>query len=139
MKRLYSNNGPPTEIADRIGFSLPTPVGKVLHRYATQIAKEVDRPILEGLKKAGFKLDFGTNDSGIIFKVWKCTTFVCGNIDGKSSCVSHSTAEGGIVSDYDLIRGCKSDLIWVASEKMSTLAARSSSLTVKSRSSRGKR
>jgi len=68
FKGIYDGTGPPTDVADRIGFSLPGPVGKSVHAFLTNIAKGFDAPLLEGLEKAGFKVDFGSGDSGILYK-----------------------------------------------------------------------
>ncbi|KDQ18071.1 hypothetical protein BOTBODRAFT_171755 [Botryobasidium botryosum FD-172 SS1] len=68
FKGLYDGTGPPTEVADRIGFSLPWAVGKSVHTFLTNIAKGYDAALHEGLQKAGFKVDFGPGGSGILYK-----------------------------------------------------------------------
>ena len=66
--QLYSEDGPPTEDADLFFSSIPYPVLKIIHQYATQLIAEDDKEMLEGLEKAGFKLDYGYEGSGLFMK-----------------------------------------------------------------------
>jgi cation diffusion facilitator CzcD-associated flavoprotein CzcO len=61
---VYLGEGPALEDRDLINASMPLPVTKVAHRLLTDRAKEYDRPLLEGLEKAGFRLDFGEDGTG---------------------------------------------------------------------------
>ncbi|KAF3800122.1 putative indole-3-pyruvate monooxygenase YUCCA8 [Colletotrichum gloeosporioides] len=67
-KGMYEEGGPPTEDADIVAQSIPTPVGFALSVHGTKAIADVDREILDGLTKAGFKLDFGPDGSGIYRK-----------------------------------------------------------------------
>ncbi len=42
-----------------MNFSLPVDMYNDLHTYATEQLAELDRVVLEGLRKAGFKLNTG--------------------------------------------------------------------------------
>lgn len=65
---LYDEGGPPTEDADVYGQSLPIPVQFALNVGLTQRIAEREKANIEGLTKAGFKLDFGHDGSGIYRK-----------------------------------------------------------------------
>ncbi|SGY12760.1 BQ5605_C011g06594 [Microbotryum silenes-dioicae] len=57
LKGVYEENGPPLDEADIILTSLPT---NVLAQFQTEATKEVtrkDKDLLDGLRKAGFKLN----------------------------------------------------------------------------------
>ncbi|KDE04172.1 hypothetical protein MVLG_05396 [Microbotryum lychnidis-dioicae p1A1 Lamole] len=57
LKGVYGENGPPLDEADIILTSLPT---NVLAQFQTEATKEVtrkDKDLLDGLRKAGFKLN----------------------------------------------------------------------------------
>jgi len=61
---VYLGDGPALEDRDLINVSMPLPVTKVAHRILTDRAKEYDRPLLDGLEKAGFRLSFGEDGTG---------------------------------------------------------------------------
>ena len=65
---LYDETGPPIEDADVYGQSLPIPVQFTLNVGLTEQIKEVEKDNIEGLEKAGFKVDFGHDGSGIYRK-----------------------------------------------------------------------
>ncbi len=65
---LYDETGPPIEDADVYGQSLPIPVQFALNVGLTPQIKEAEKDNIEGLEKAGFKLDFGHDGSGIYRK-----------------------------------------------------------------------
>ncbi|TFK48083.1 FAD/NAD(P)-binding domain-containing protein [Heliocybe sulcata] len=67
---LYSQNGPPTDIADRINASFPNPFLRVFHPRIVKDIAEADRKIIEGLTKRGFKLTWGDNGSGAVYLAW---------------------------------------------------------------------
>lgn len=67
-KGLYEEHGPPTEDADIYGQSLPIPVQFALNVGGTAAIKAAEADQLAGLEKAGFKLDFGEDGSGIYRK-----------------------------------------------------------------------
>src|SRR6202043_3122514 len=53
---------------DLIATSMPLPVARKSHRAVTEVAKELDKDLLDGLQRVGFKLDFGEDDTGWQFK-----------------------------------------------------------------------
>ncbi|KAK4690947.1 hypothetical protein P7C71_g5949, partial [Lecanoromycetidae sp. Uapishka_2] len=65
---LYDEGGPPTEDADVYGQSLPIPVQFALNVGGTNRIAAADKENLDGLTKAGFKIDFGDDGSGIYRK-----------------------------------------------------------------------
>lgn len=64
----YEEGGPPTEDADLIFASIPYPVLAQIHQGATQQIAELDRDLLAGLARAGFKIDYGEDGSGLFMK-----------------------------------------------------------------------
>jgi len=65
---MYDETGPPIEAADIAGQSLPIPAQFTLNVGLTEKIKEAEKESLDGLVKAGFKLDFGDDKSGIYRK-----------------------------------------------------------------------
>ena len=65
---MYDETGPPTEDADIVGQSLPIPVQFALNVDLTARIAEAEKENIEGLTRAGFKLDFGNDKSGIYRK-----------------------------------------------------------------------
>ncbi|MGH3769838.1 MAG: flavin-containing monooxygenase [Pseudonocardiaceae bacterium] len=65
---LYEESGPPVEEADLMLSSFPIPLIGQLHVGATKILAEMDAELLAGLERAGFKLDFGEDGSGLMMK-----------------------------------------------------------------------
>lgn len=65
---LYDETGPPIEDADVYGQSFPLPVQFALNVDATKRITAADKENIDGLSKAGFKLDFGDDGSGIYRK-----------------------------------------------------------------------
>ncbi|EJD03237.1 FAD/NAD-binding domain-containing protein [Fomitiporia mediterranea MF3/22] len=70
LKRLnqgmYAEDTPPPEHSDRLAASFPLLFTKLMHqRMAPEIA-ELDKELLEGLKKRGFKYNMGEDGSGVI-------------------------------------------------------------------------
>lgn len=53
---------------DLIATSMPTPLAKKTHVMLTEQSKELDRELLDGLSRVGFKLDFGEAGTGWQFK-----------------------------------------------------------------------
>ena len=64
---LY-DEGPPLEDCDLITTSIPLPLLKKTHILLTERAKNLDRELLDGLERVGFKLDFGEDGTGWQFK-----------------------------------------------------------------------
>jgi putative flavoprotein involved in K+ transport len=65
---VYEEGGPPVEDADLIFASIPYPLLADMHRDATKTIASLDRELLGGLERAGFKLDYGDDGSGIFLK-----------------------------------------------------------------------
>jgi cation diffusion facilitator CzcD-associated flavoprotein CzcO len=53
---------------DLIATSMPTPLAKKSHVMLTEQSKELDKELLDGLRRVGFKLDFGDAGTGWQFK-----------------------------------------------------------------------
>jgi putative flavoprotein involved in K+ transport len=64
---LY-DEGPPLEDCDLITASMPLPLLRKTHILLTERAKNMDRKLLDGLERVGFKLDFGEDGTGWQFK-----------------------------------------------------------------------
>jgi cation diffusion facilitator CzcD-associated flavoprotein CzcO len=64
---LY-DEGPPLEDCDLITVSIPLALAKQSHIAMTEQARRLDRPLLEGLARRGFTLDFGDDGAGWQFK-----------------------------------------------------------------------
>ena len=64
---LY-DEGPSLEDCDLLAAATPLKVLRKTHQLVTEKAKELDKPLLDGLTKAGFVLDYGTDNTGWQFK-----------------------------------------------------------------------
>ncbi|CAG8290935.1 unnamed protein product [Penicillium salamii] len=64
-KGLHEDGGPPTEECDIVAESLPWPVQLALSVHMTKRIAEAEKQTLDGLRKAGFELDFGQDGAGI--------------------------------------------------------------------------
>jgi cation diffusion facilitator CzcD-associated flavoprotein CzcO len=64
---LY-NEGPSTEDCDLIATSMPFALVRKSHIALTEQGKQLDKDLLDGLTRRGFKLDFGDDGSGWQFK-----------------------------------------------------------------------
>jgi cation diffusion facilitator CzcD-associated flavoprotein CzcO len=64
---LY-DEGPSLEDCDLITASIPLAVAKRSHILLTQQAKDLDKDLLGGLERKGFRLDFGEDGTGWQFK-----------------------------------------------------------------------
>jgi hypothetical protein len=58
----------PLEDCDLITMSVPLPLARKSHKLLTAKAKQIDRELLDGLARKGFKLDFGDDGTGWQFK-----------------------------------------------------------------------
>ncbi|KAM0326208.1 hypothetical protein ACHAQA_006805 [Verticillium albo-atrum] len=68
---LYSEDAPPVEEADLLLHSLPAPVLKANQVMITAQQNEMDKEILAGLERAGFKVDQGPDDAGLFMKYFQ--------------------------------------------------------------------
>jgi thioredoxin reductase len=53
---------------DLIATSMPLPLAKKSHQSITELSKELDKNLLDGLRRRGFKLDYGEDGTGWQFK-----------------------------------------------------------------------
>lgn len=68
---LYSEDGPPVDDADVWLYGTPNSVLKTIQVGVTALQNEHDKEILQGLEKAGFKLDQGPDSAGLFFKYFQ--------------------------------------------------------------------
>lgn len=68
LKGLYDQDAPPTEDADLFGHTMPMEIFKLLQCGVVQVVKAHDTETLRGLEKAGFKVDMGPDDAGLMIK-----------------------------------------------------------------------
>ncbi|MEQ8333581.1 NAD(P)/FAD-dependent oxidoreductase [Nisaea sp.] len=61
---IYWGEGPSWEDRDLINMATPFDVVRIAHKIITDKVKEIDRPLLDGLEKVGFRLDFGEGGTG---------------------------------------------------------------------------
>jgi putative flavoprotein involved in K+ transport len=64
---LY-DEGPSLEDCDLITVATPLALGHKIHQILTEQARQIDKPLLDGLERIGFRLDFGENGTGWQFK-----------------------------------------------------------------------
>jgi len=64
---LY-DEGPSLEDCDLITTSIPLALARKSHVLITEQAKKLDKELLDGLERVGFKLDFGEEETGWQFK-----------------------------------------------------------------------
>jgi len=64
---LY-DEGPSLEDCDLITTSIPLALARKSHVLITEQAKKLDKELLDGLERVGFKLDFGEDETGWQFK-----------------------------------------------------------------------
>ncbi len=64
---LY-DEGPSLEDCDLITTATPLALGRRSHQLLTKRAAELDKPLLDGLERRGFRLDFGPDGTGWQYK-----------------------------------------------------------------------
>jgi cation diffusion facilitator CzcD-associated flavoprotein CzcO len=64
---LY-DEGPPLEDCDLLAAATPLAVARRSHQLMTETSRQLDKPLLDGLARVGFRLDFGEDDTGWQFK-----------------------------------------------------------------------
>jgi len=64
---LY-DEGPSLEDCDLITISMPLSLVRKSHTALTEAARKIDKKLLDGLRRRGFKLDFGEDGTGWQFK-----------------------------------------------------------------------
>ncbi len=96
---LYEE-GPPLEDCDLITTAFPYRVLKKFHQIITERTKTLDRDLLDGLARVGFRLEFGPDDTGWQFKYLErgggyyfnvgCSDLI---VDGKIALVQYADIE----------------------------------------------
>ncbi|KAL2815279.1 hypothetical protein BDW59DRAFT_166869 [Aspergillus cavernicola] len=71
LKGLYDEQAPPTEEADLWFWGLPAELLKAQQIGVTALQNEHDKANIAGLEKAGFKVDKGPNDAGLLLKYFQ--------------------------------------------------------------------
>jgi cation diffusion facilitator CzcD-associated flavoprotein CzcO len=62
--KTYLGDGPSVEVRDVLNSGVPVEVMKAAHKLVTREVKRLDAPLLTRLEKAGFKLEFGEDETG---------------------------------------------------------------------------
>ncbi|KAJ3520841.1 hypothetical protein NM688_g9105 [Phlebia brevispora] len=70
LKPLYWQGGPPTEEADRLFASMPIRFMKLLAPRLMAAIHEADKELLQNLKKIGYRINFGKDESGFFSLVF---------------------------------------------------------------------
>lgn len=68
LKGLYDGSGPPTDEADLYLWSIPSEMFKAQQAKIAAAAAQNDAPVLDGLARAGFRVDRGPDDTGLLMK-----------------------------------------------------------------------
>ncbi|KAI3333506.1 hypothetical protein F4824DRAFT_490876 [Ustulina deusta] len=71
LKGIFSEDGPPVDDADILIHGLPTSVLKAIQVKIAERQAECDKEILDGLARAGFKVDRGPDGAGLFFKYFQ--------------------------------------------------------------------
>ncbi|KAJ7178918.1 hypothetical protein C8R46DRAFT_1071884 [Mycena filopes] len=71
MDGVYSENAPPTDVADRLNASYPNRLVEFMAPRKTLEIAEADKELLDGLRKRGFRLNRGYKDAGFALAVWE--------------------------------------------------------------------
>jgi hypothetical protein len=68
LKELYEEGGPPTEDSDIALWSIPSALFKAQQMKIAALGAQNDAKTIEGLEKAGFKVDRGPMNAGLLMK-----------------------------------------------------------------------
>ena len=71
LKGVYSEDGPPVDDADMLIHGMPTSVLKAVQIKVNELQTAHDKDMLEGLARAGFKVDRGPDEAGLFFKYFQ--------------------------------------------------------------------
>ncbi|PLB54696.1 putative flavo protein [Aspergillus steynii IBT 23096] len=71
LKGLYEESGPPTEDADVWLWAIPPELFKTQQLKIADLQAAHDKATLEGLERAGFKVDRGPDDAGLFLKYFQ--------------------------------------------------------------------
>jgi len=119
---LYGE-GPPLEDCDLLAASMPFQLMRKSHQLLTGQIKQLDKNLLDGLGRVGFKTDFGWDESGWQFKYLErgggyyfnvgCSDLV---VDGKIELVQYVDMEGLVADGLRMRDGAtrQADLIVLA-------------------------
>lgn len=114
---LYVKEGLPVDVADRITLSYPNKFGKLLHQRMTGEIAELDKDLLEGLRKVGFKLNSGEDDAGALGLVWSRAGGFCIDFGASQKIIDGQIK---LKSDGNIVRFTSTGLLF---EDGSTLGA----------------
>ncbi|KXN87226.1 putative indole-3-pyruvate monooxygenase YUCCA8 [Leucoagaricus sp. SymC.cos] len=70
LEDFYSEDGPSTEIGDRLVASYPNLLNVGISYRLTQKIAEADAELLDALQKRGFRLGWGFKDCGFLMSAW---------------------------------------------------------------------
>jgi thioredoxin reductase len=70
-KGLYDQDSPPVDDADIVFWSTPSELLKAQQIKVTKLEMEHDKKLLDGLRSAGFKIDCGPMESGLLIKYFQ--------------------------------------------------------------------
>lgn len=119
---LY-DEGPPLEDCDLVAISMPLSLVRESHKRLTEQARIMDRELLDGLERRGFKLDFGEDGTGWQFKYLTrgggyyfnvgCSDLI---VNGEIGLVQYSDIAGFVADGARLLNGAtvRADLIVLA-------------------------
>ncbi len=119
---LYSE-GPPLKECDLLTAGMPFQVMRTSHRMFTERIREIDRELLDGLARIGFRTEFGWDESGWQFKYLEngggyyfnvgCSDLL---IDGRIGLVQFADIDGFVAEGARLAGGevLPADLIVLA-------------------------
>ncbi|KAK9350078.1 hypothetical protein V1523DRAFT_429419 [Lipomyces doorenjongii] len=107
---LFSEQGPPTDLADRIAESTPKLIAKLFHQRLIPQVANLDADLLSGLANAGFKTTQGEDGSGFLmlalqkaggyyFDTGCSGHIVAGNIKVKQGEIDHFTEDSVVFKD----------------------------------------
>jgi cation diffusion facilitator CzcD-associated flavoprotein CzcO len=68
---IYHEHGEPTSDADVMAASTPILLGAELHRATSKLMAVMDAELLDGLHRAGFRTDYGTDGTGFLMKYYR--------------------------------------------------------------------
>ena len=116
---IFLGDGPPLDVRDLLASSMPYPVTKLVHKEITRKVKELDAPLVDRLKKAGFRIDdadetgwplkFRTRGGGYYFNVG-CSDLIA---DGEVGLIQAADIKQFTADGVELTNGSaqKADLI----------------------------
>ncbi|KZT62286.1 FAD/NAD(P)-binding domain-containing protein [Calocera cornea HHB12733] len=109
-KQLYWKGSPPNEVSDVLSNSLPLKLVQQMSVRTTARIAEMDKHLLDGLHRVGFKTNMGLEDAGVFRLVLKrgggwytdvgaSQLLISGRIKLHTSAISHLTPQGMVFAD----------------------------------------